>query len=92
MPRSVEEILKHADDLAQRFEDYEPNADDERDSIAVRALRQAVTARSDAERTIRDAVGQARQAGLSWVLIGSLIGTSGEAARQRYGQSRKTGT
>ena len=91
MPRSVEDILKHADDLAKRFEDYEPRAEDERDPDAVNALRQAVTARSDAERSIRDAVGQARQAGVSWALIGSLIGTSGEAARQRYGQPHKTG-
>jgi hypothetical protein len=29
-------------------------------------------------RSIRDAVGHARQSGLSWALIGSTIGTSGE--------------
>ncbi len=92
MPRTVEEILKHAEQLAKRFEDYEPRSDDEGDPDVVRALRHAVMARSDAERSIRDAVGRARQAGLSWALIGSLIGTSGEAARQRYGQPHKTGT
>lgn len=91
MPRSVEDILKHAEELAKRFEDYEPKADDEHDPNAVDDLRRAVTARSDAERAIRDAVDQARQAGLSWALIGSLIGTSGEAARQRYGHAHKTG-
>ena len=91
MPRSVEDILRHADELAKRFEDYEPKAEDERDLDALNTLRQAVTARSDAERSIRDAVGHARRAGLSWTLIGSLIGTSGEAARQRYGQPHETG-
>ena len=75
MPRSVEDILKHADELAKRFEDYQPKAEDERDLDVVNALRQAVTAGSDAERSIRDAVGHARPAGLSWALIGSLIGT-----------------
>ena len=30
MPRSILEILDHADELAQRFEDYEPNPRDER--------------------------------------------------------------
>ncbi len=30
MPRSVKEILKHADELAQRFEHFEPRPDDER--------------------------------------------------------------
>ena len=31
-----------------------------------------------------DAVAQARAAHLSWSAIGALVGTSGEAARQRY--------
>ncbi len=91
MPRSVDDILKHADELAGRFETYEPKAEDERDPNAVNMLRQAVTARSDAERSIRDAVNHARDVGLPWALIGSLIGTSGEAARQRYGHRHKTG-
>jgi len=90
MPRSVDDILKHADELAKKFEDYEPKADDERDVGAVNALRHAVLARSDAERTVRDAVDSARRAGLSWALIGSQIGTSGEAARQRYGRAHKS--
>ena len=91
MPRSVEDILKHADELAKRFEDYEPRAEDGREPDALSGLRRAVTARSDAERSIRDAVDRARQAGLSWALIGSAIGTSGEAARQRYGQAHRAG-
>ncbi len=89
--RNVDDILKHTDELAKRFEDYEPKTDDERDPDAVDDLRRAVTARSDAERSIRDAVDQARHAGLSWALIGSLIGTSGEAARQRYGHAHQPG-
>jgi hypothetical protein len=28
MPRSVEDILKHADELAKRFENYQPKAED----------------------------------------------------------------
>lgn len=31
MPRNIREILDHADELARRFEDYEPDAADERD-------------------------------------------------------------
>lgn len=30
MPRSIQEILDHGDELARRFEDHEPNSDDER--------------------------------------------------------------
>ena len=84
MPRSVDEILKHADELAARFESYEPRASDELDSAAVVRLRNAVAERSDAERHMLEAIKGAREAGLSWAAIGGLVGTSGEAARQRY--------
>jgi hypothetical protein len=43
-----------------------------------------VLSRSEAERAINDAVDHARERGCSW----ALIGTSGEAARQRYGHKR----
>lgn len=85
MPRSVQEILDHADELAKRFEDYEPSPEDERDPASLKRLREAVLERSSAERSIRDAVNEARGDGLSWSAIGSMLGTSGEAARQRYG-------
>ena len=80
MPRPVQDILGHADELAKRFEQYEPNADDERVPEVLAALRRSVMARADAERSIRDAVAEARRHGYSWRTIGSLIGTSGEAA------------
>jgi hypothetical protein len=84
MPRSVDEILKHADELAARFEDYEPRASDELNADAVTKLRGAVAERSEAERHMVEAIKGAREAGLSWAAIGGLVGTSGEAARQRY--------
>lgn len=84
MPRSVDEILKHADELAARFEDYEPQTSDELNGDAVTKLRGAVAERSEAERHMLEAIKGAREAGLSWAAIGSLVGTSGEAARQRY--------
>jgi hypothetical protein len=85
MPRTVQDILDHADELAKRFENYEPSAADERDPEVFAELRRAVLSRSEAERSIREAVNHARDHGYSWAFIGSLIGTSGEAARQRYG-------
>lgn len=84
MPRTVDQILAHADELAARFEEYDPEDADELDVQAVAALRSAVHERSTAERHIVAAVRQARRAGLPWSAIGALIGTSGEAARQRY--------
>lgn len=85
MPRTVEEILAHADELAARFEDYEPNPGDELDVTAIGRLRTAVAQQSAAERHLLDAVKTAREAGMSWATIGTFVGTSGEAARQRYG-------
>ena len=85
MPRTVDEILAHADELAARFENYEPNPADEVDAEALARLRAAVAERSQAERHMIDAVAKARTAGMSWAAIGALVGTSGEAVRQRYG-------
>lgn len=84
MPRTANQILQHAGDLAARFEDYEPDPADEFDPEVVALLRAAVQERSDAERHVLDAVRAARQAGMSWSAIGLFVGTSGEAARQRY--------
>lgn len=88
MPRSVQDILDHADELAKRFEDYEPADGDERDPAVFTALRDAVLSRSNAERAVKAAVDEARRHDYSWAFIGSLIGTSGEAARQRYGHKQ----
>jgi hypothetical protein len=84
MPRSVDEILAHADELAAKFENYEPDPAHELDPVAVALLREAVTQRSEAERHVIEAVRTAREAGISWSAIGTFLGTSGEAARQRY--------
>jgi hypothetical protein len=89
MPRTVQDILDHADELARKFEAYEPAAEDERDTEVFATLRDAVVSRSDAERSIRTAVRDARAHGYSWAFIGSMLGTSGEAARQRYGAKQE---
>ena len=86
MPRSVDEILQHADELAARFENYDPDPSDELDPAVVSALHAAVMERSEAERHLIEAVQQARAAKLSWSAIGTLVGTSGEAVRQRYSE------
>lgn len=47
MPRNVQEILDHADELAGRFEDYEPAADQERDPRTYASLTDATLPGSD---------------------------------------------
>ena len=85
MPRTTKDILAHADELAKRFEDYEPREGDRRDPAALAELRAAVVARADAERQLVDHIVAARKRGLPWSTIGAEVGTSGEAARQKYG-------
>ena len=60
MPRSMQDILDHADDLAKRFEDYEPSPDDEVDVVEY-LLRRAALARARSELQIAEAVGEARR-------------------------------
>jgi hypothetical protein len=84
MPRSIQEILDHADELAKRFEDYEPNPADER-PVEEYLLERAALARARSERQIVDAVTAARSKNVSWQRIGELLGTSPQAAHQRYG-------
>ncbi len=88
MPRSIDEILERADELAARFGDHEPG--ETRDATPLRSVRIAFQDRADAERRLADAVSVARAAGHSWASIGAMVGTSGEAARQRYGQPAPT--
>ena len=84
MPRSIQEILDHADELAEKFEDYEPADGDER-PVEEYLLERAALARARSERQVADAVIGARSAGASWQKIGGLLGTSAQAAQQRYG-------
>jgi hypothetical protein len=86
MPRTIDEIIHQAEELAARFESHESDPDDIRDAAALRDLRHAFLARAEAEQRVTDAVRRARADGHSWASIGAMVGTSGEAARQRYSQ------
>jgi hypothetical protein len=89
MPRSIQEILDHADEVAERFENYEPSDGDER-PVEEYMLERAALDRARSEKQVLDAVVAARSAGASWQKIGSLLGTSAQAAQQRYGSVVET--
>lgn len=84
MPRSIQDILDHADELAQRFEDYMPTEGDEV-PVEECLLKRAVMARACCEADIVEAVAAARTKGITWSRIGEMLGTSPQAAKQRYG-------
>jgi hypothetical protein len=48
-------------------------------------IERAVVAQARGERQILDAVTAARTKGISWQRIGEILGTSAQAAQQRYG-------
>ena len=81
VPRTIQEILDHADDPAERFEGYEPRNTDEQ-PVEDYVLRRAALNRARSEQQVIAAVVTARSAGLSWTKIGA---ASAQAAQQRYG-------
>lgn len=83
MPRSIDDLIAQADEFADAFEDYGPDDSDRVESPLLQ-LRRAAWRRAQIEHDVLDAVRTARDAGESWARIGEQLGTSGEAARQRY--------
>ncbi len=86
MPRSVYEIIEQAEGLAERFESFEPGTKNRARGRALAAVHRAALSRARAEANLLDVVARARDDGHSWTAIGTMLGTSGEAARQRYGR------
>ena len=85
MPKTLQEIIDHADDMSTAFDDYRPEASTLRDPAPLLRARAAVHARARAEAEVAAAVAEMRDTGYSWAAIGMVLGTTGEAARQRYG-------
>ena len=84
-PRSIDEIRARADEFAAAFENYEPQPGDQDAPLSqVMAVTLAAWRRAVAERELAEAVRTAREQRVSWRDVGEAIGTSGEAARQRY--------
>jgi hypothetical protein len=80
MPRGYQEIVDQAEELSRVFEEnVEPAVAKEEAALRAAALRRAL-----AESELGDAVAAAREAGVPWDRIGEAVGTSGEAARQKY--------
>lgn len=89
MPRTAQTIIDHADDLAARFEAAEPNPVGDAGQAAVLDLRSAVVDRGRAEARILAAVTRARAEGVSWAVLAATLGTTRQAAQQRYGGSTR---
>lgn len=80
-PRTLEEILASVEEITGRLTQA-AWANNHKDPLA--AIAAAFESRAWAEKQLADRVADARAAGCSWAAIGAMLGTSGEAARQRY--------
>lgn len=89
MPRSVKQIIEQAEELAKRFENFHPDPADRARARSLAAVHRAALARAAAEAELADAVAKARDEGHSWGALGAVLGTSGEAARQRYANQQR---
>lgn len=88
MRRSLKDLIAHADELADQFESNDPRPEDfDAPLPPLMAVKLAAFRRAAAEKELAEAIHQAREAQLSWRELGAAIGTSGEAARQRYAAS-----
>ncbi len=88
-PRTLEEMLAAVEEITGQLA-----AEAARTSGALEpldplaAVAAAFESRAWAEKHLADRIAEARAAGCSWASIGAMLGTSGEAARQRYGKGR----
>ncbi len=86
--RSLADLIAHADELADAFETFDPAEEDfDAPLPPLMAVKLAAFRRAAAEKELAEAITAARQAHLSWRQVGEAIGTTGEAARQRYAAS-----
>lgn len=85
MRPSLTDLIAHADQLADAFENHDPAPEDfDAPLPPLMAVKLAAFRRAAAEKELAQAIHAARQANLSWRELGEAIGTTGEAARQRY--------
>lgn len=85
MRPSLTDLIAHADQLADAFENHDPAPGDfDAPLPPLMAVKLAAFRRAAAEKELAQAIHAAREAHLSWRQLGQAIGTSGEAARQRY--------
>lgn len=89
MARTTDQIIATAEALARRFEagDLPDTKGTIRDARPLRDVREAFEDLAHAERRLADRIIVARAAGHSWASVGMMVGTSGEAVRQRYSKA-----
>ena len=83
MSRTLQQILDNADELADRFEAFDPSEAVEV-PVAEYLLHRAVRAHPNDQARLIEALATAREAGTPWTRIGEILGMSGPDAEEWY--------
>ncbi|WP_342778740.1 hypothetical protein [Phytoactinopolyspora halophila] len=78
--------MRHDSDVEQWLDTLDPATTPARDAARMRRIATARQNLTDAEQELRDAVAAARAAGDTWSMIGIALGTTRQAAFQRFGK------
>ena len=80
---TIRKILDNADELAERFEAFDPSLAEEV-PVHEYELRRAAGAANRRHSRVVGAVATARRAGTTWTRIGEILGISGPEAERCY--------
>jgi hypothetical protein len=88
MPRTREQLKKALSDTEVWLDQLDPEtiASDESDAADLRAIGEALHAVAASDLALADQVARARANGRTWTQIGSVLGVSKQAARERFGE------
>lgn len=73
-------------DVERWLNDLDPATTPARDAVHMRRIAAARKSLAESEQELRDAVAEARAAGDTWSMIGIALGTTRQAAFQRFGK------
>ncbi len=88
MPRTREQLQQAAEEAERWLDSLDPAdlARPEADATCLRRIGSAVRATATSQAELADAVADARQHGHTWTQIATMLGTSRQAAQERYGE------
>lgn len=88
MPRTQEQLQQAADDAERWLDSLDPAAvaSPEADAAHLRRIGAAVRAAALSQSELAEAVAAARDHGHTWMQIATMLGTSRQAAQERYGE------
>ncbi len=89
MPRTREQLQQAAADAERWLDSLDPAAIalPDADASRLRRIGAAVRASATSQVELADAVADAREHGHPWTQIAVMLGTSRQAAQERYGES-----